>query len=152
MLNGDYFAAALFQIGRKYLNFDLEKSCYPDSWRSMSVDEEALLEDLFRSGVYGSSSVTRMHSSNITLDAVAENRRQGRGKASVWGSVFPSAQKLEARFPYLKGRPWLLPLAWTQRLLRYGREVKSGHSGDVLESVQIGTKRVELLRQYGVIK
>jgi hypothetical protein len=148
-VNGGYFAAAIFEIGQQYLNFDPDYCGYPASWRSMSVDVEPLLQDLLCSGVYGSSSVTRMHSSNITLDAVADNLHQGRGRASIFGSVFPSAKKLEARFPYLRGRHWLVPFAWAQRLLQYCTETKSS---DVIESVQIGSQRVELLRQYGVIK
>jgi hypothetical protein len=52
----------------------------------------------------------------------------------------------------LRKHPWLLPVAWTHRILNYGKEIKSNGTGTVLESVQIGNKRVELLRQYGVIK
>lgn len=149
-VNGLYFAAAVFKIGQKFLTFDPELAAYPESWHSLAVDEMDMLEDLLSGGIYGGSSATRLHSSNITLDAVSANSKQGRGKASIWGSVFPSAAKLEARYPYLKEHPWMLPLAWGDRLLTYHKETKS--SSTALESVKLGTKRVELLRQYGVIR
>lgn len=151
-IDGAYFAAAVFRIGTKYLGFDQELACYPECWQSMALDETEMLQDLLSSGIYGSSSVNRMHSSNMTLDAVAASRKQGSARASVWGSVFPSAAKLEARYPYLKNNSWLLPVAWCQRLLQFGKETVSHSKTNALDAVKVGAKRVELLRQYGVIK
>ena len=151
-IHATYFAASVFQIGSKYLNFDNTHTLLPACWTSLSLDESDMLEDLLAGGVYGSSSVSRMHSSNMTLNAVSSSRKQGRGKVSIFSSVFPSAAKLEARFPYLKEHPWMLPAAWCQRLVQYGRETAAGGSDQALEAVKIGAKRVELLRQYGVIK
>ena len=31
-IHGEFFAAALFQIGRKYLVFDEKKACFPEEW------------------------------------------------------------------------------------------------------------------------
>lgn len=151
-VNGVYFAAAMLRIGEHYLNLDPELAAYPECWSALSLDESDMLEDLLSGGVYGSSSASRMHSSNMTLDAVAANGKQGSGKASIWGSVFPSSAKLEARYPYLKDHPWMLPAAWCQRLLQYHKEVKQSSNNGALEAVKIGAKRIELLRQYGVIK
>jgi hypothetical protein len=146
------FAATIFRIGEKHFGFDKEKACYPHEWSSLQIDETNMLNDLFSSGIYGSSSVGRVHSSNITLDAVAANKKDKLAKPSVLGSVFPSSDKLEASYPYLQKHPALLPVAWTQRIVRYVLDVQSGKTEGAAESIKIGNQRVDLLRQYGVIK
>ena len=37
-IHAELFAAALFQIGRKYLVFDPEKACYPPEWNSLQEE------------------------------------------------------------------------------------------------------------------
>ena len=145
------FAAAVFEIGQRYLTFDWEKACYPVRWTEIAVDPQALLEDLLCSGIYGTVSITRAHSSNITLDAMRVDRGVG-SRTSVLRTVFPKAKQLSGQYPYLKKHPWLLPAAWTQRIFKYGKEMKVSGTQSAMESVQIGNRRVELLRQYGVIK
>ena len=63
-------------------------------------------------------------------------------------SLFPPVATLAGRFPYLKKAPWLLPLAWIQRILRYRQE----RPGASAEALKIGKERVELMRTYGIIK
>lgn len=100
-MNADKFAAALFQIGNKYLVFDPDKAAYPSIWRKIKVDEQPMLDDFLSSGIYGDSNMSRKHSSNITLDAVAA-QKQGRKKKSVMlSSVFPSVSSLSGRYPFL---------------------------------------------------
>ena len=70
-IRAEKFAVAIFEIGRNYLTFDMEKACYPTEWKSMNVDESMMLEDLLESGVYGDATMSRKHSSNITLQAVS---------------------------------------------------------------------------------
>lgn len=148
-IRAEKFAAAMFQIGEKYLTFDPEKACCPDMWKKITVDEEPMLEDLLDSGVFGSADANRLHSSNMTLGAV-EAQKQGREKHGVMRSLFPSAKALAGRYPYLKEHPALLPVAWGSRILTYGREAfRSG--ADAGESVRIGNKRVELLKEYDII-
>lgn len=148
-IRAEVFAAALFKIGRKHLGLDDAKACIPDDWRETEVDETDMLEDLLSGGVYGSASESRVHSSNITLDAVAADKRGKRAGASLKNSLFPSAKSLEGRYPYLKKHPYLLPAAWISRIVRYGRGAGNGKAA---EAVKIGSERVELLRKYRVIR
>lgn len=135
-IHADIFAAALFRIGEKHLGFDA-----PEVFSSIQIDETDLLLDLLDSGVYGNQDPDRLHSSNITLSAAA-------GKNSgLAASLFPSAKQLEGRYSYLKKCPWLLPLAWCSRIFRYSKE-----RSNATESMKIGNRRVELLKQYGIIK
>lgn len=146
------FAAALFRIGQMYLTFDPEQACYPAAWQAISVDETAMLEDMLASGIYGDASMSRKHSSNMTLDAVSADQRGKKAGQTVLKSLFPAPGKLERRYPYLKKHPYLVPAAWADRLLHYRKEIKTGADNQAMEAVRIGNRRIALLRQYGIIK
>lgn len=143
------FAAALFAIGKTYLGFSSEQARYPRCWEEIKVDPEPLLEDLLCGGIYGGSDRSRVHSSNMTLNAV-EADKKGK-KSSLLRTVFPPAQVLRGRFGWLRRHPWLLPGAWLCRIWGYLRETISRPAGSAAEVVRTGNKRVELLRQYDII-
>lgn len=149
-IHAEQFAAALFRIGQKYFTFDPEQACYPEPWRRIRVDETAMLEDMLASGIYGGASMSRKHSSNMTLDAVSAGKRGKKAKGTVLKSLFPAPGKLERRYPYLKKHPYLVPAAWADRILKYRKEI--GRDNQAMESVRIGNRRIELLRQYGIIQ
>lgn len=151
-IHAELFAAALFRIGEKYLTFDMERAHYPKSWQDVRVDETDMLMDLLDSGIYGNANMSRKHSSNMTLDAVAADKSGKKISNTVWKSLFPSAKKLEGRYPYLKKYPILLPVAWTDRILKYRKETSGVGGNDAAESVKIGNQRIELLKKYGIIK
>lgn len=134
-IHAEVFTAALFQIGEKYLGFQI-----PSIFGTIQTDETLLLDDLLDSGVYGNQDLDRLHSSNITLTAASGK------KGGFITSLFPPARQLEGRYPYLKEHPWLLPAAWCSRILRYSKEVTNA-----AESVKIGQARIALLKQYGII-
>lgn len=151
-IHAELFTAALFQIGRKYLTFNPDQACYPDEWRGIQVDEAPMLEDLLASGIYGGSNMSRKHSSNMTLNAVSAQKRGKKSGGNVLKTVFPSAKKLDSRFPYLKKHPYLLPIAWASRILKYRKESGSMSGNDAAESIKIGNQRIDLMRQYGIIQ
>lgn len=151
-IRAERFTAALLKIGQKYLNFDPSRASYPECWRKIEIDETALLMDLLESGIYGDASMSRRHSSNITLHAVSANKRGKNAGGSVLKTVFPSAKDLEGRFPYLKKQPYLLPAAWMSRILKYRKETGEGKKNNAAESIKIGNQRIQLLKQYGIIR
>lgn len=138
------FAAAAFRIARTYLGigFDL-----PAPWNS-DVDVEPLLHDALCGGVYGSNDYTRLHSSTVTLNAVKASRTGE--KSSVLRTVFPKRAYLERRYPYLKKRPYLLPVAWVQRIVHYAGE-RSGADNSASGSIKLAKERIELMKLYGII-
>ena len=151
-IRADKFAAAMFQIGSKYLVFDPEKACWPDVWQRIAVDEQPMLEDLLSAGIYGGADRNRQHSSTITLDAVAAQKQGRKAKNAVLASAFPPASKLECRYPYLKKHPDLLPIAWCSRLWTYSRETKSTQNSNAAEALKIGSERIELMKKYGILE
>lgn len=150
-IRADRFAAAVLRIAEKYLSFSRDRACCPPDWGDPEIDASALLEDLLSGGVYGGSSVSRMHSSNMTLDAVAARKRGVKARSPVRTSLFPSARKLQGKYPYLKKYPVLLPVAWCSRILKYSRETFTVEGNSASDAVRIGKSRIALLREYGII-
>ena len=150
-IHAEKFTAALFKIAKKYLNFDEEKACYPDAWQEIAVEEEELLLDLLGGGIYGGSSMSRKHSSNMTLDAVAARNRGEASGGSLKAALFPTAKKLEGKYTYLKKQPYLLPVAWGERLVKYCGEVGKSDKNRAMDAVKIGNQRIELLKKYGIL-
>ncbi len=151
-IRAEHFVAALLRIGEEYLTLDVQKAGCPRDWMEMDVDVQAMLEDLLDAGVYGDGSMSRKHSSTITLNAVSASKQGKEERASLLKTVFPAAKALEGRFPYLKKRPWLLPAAWITRILHYRRETSRTRDNDALSAMKIGSERVELLRKFKVIR
>lgn len=124
----------------------------PRPWDG-SIDVEPLLHDSLCGGVYGSNDLTRLHSSTVTLNAVKASRTGG--KNSVLSTVFPKREYLERRYPYLKKRPYLLPVAWVQRLAHYASEKQSGADNSASGSIKPGKRADradEAVWNYGLIK
>ena len=139
------FAAAAFRIARDYLGIDFD---LPTPWDA-SIDVEPLLHDTLCGGVYGSNDLTRLHSSTVTLNAVKASRT-GEKSGVLW-TVFPKRAYLERRYPYLKKRPYLLPVAWVQRIAHYASEKKAGTDNSASGSIKLAKERIELMKQYDIM-
>ena len=141
-IRADKFTAAIFAMGRKHLGIDI-------GFFDSSVDEMPMLLDLLDSGIYGGATMSRVHSSSITLKAVSAGKSAGSRANSLLVSLFPNAGALEGRYPYLKKYPWLLPAAWTSRMAGYLKETRTHNSPT--EALKIGNERVELLKYYQIL-
>lgn len=139
------FAAAAFCIAGDYLGIEFD---LPAPWDG-SIDVEPLLHDTLCGGVYGSNDLTRLHSSTVTLNAVKASRTGE--KSSVLSTVFPKREYPERRYPYLKKRPYLLPVAWMQRIAHYASEKQSGTDNSASGSIKLGKERIELMKRYGIM-
>ena len=139
------FAAAAFRIARDYLGIEFD---LPAPWDA-SIDVEPLLHDTLCGGVYGSNDLTRLHSSTVTLNAVKASRTGE--KSGVLRTVFPKREYLERRYPYLRKRPYLLPVAWAQRLAHYAGEKKTGADSSASGSIKLAKERIELMKQYDIM-
>lgn len=144
-LRAEKFAAALLKIAREHLTFSPEKACLSACWLQLEVNEKPLLSDILEGGVYGGATLSRKHSSTMTLKAASGSSK------GLCASLFPSAEALQGKYPYLKQHPVLLPVAWGSRILNYGREVLRRGDSSALDAVAIGNSRIQLLRVYGII-
>ena len=139
------FAAVAFRIARDDLGIEFD---LPTPWDG-SIDVEPLLHDTLCGGVYGSNDLTRLHSSTVTLNAVKASRT-GEKSGVLW-TVFPKREYLERRYPYLKKRPYLLPVAWAQRIAHYASEKQSGADNSASGSIKLAKERIELMKQYDIM-
>ena len=151
-IRAERFAGAIFAIGRRHLGLDVRQAAYPESWQALEVDEMPILLDLLSAGLYGDASMSRKHSSNITLDAMAAQKTGKKARGALLSSVFPSARQLKGRYPYLKKHPYLLPVAWGSRLLHYGAERRNTRQNNAADALKIGNKRLELMKFYGILE
>ena len=140
------FAAAAFQIARAYLGIAF---VLPAPWRD-DIDAVPLLHDTLCGGVYGSNDYTRLHSSTVTLNAVKASRTGERG--GVLRTVFPKRAHLARRYPYLKKKPYLLPVAWAQRIAHYASEKRASTDDSASGSLRLAKERIELMKRYGIIE
>jgi hypothetical protein len=86
----------------------------------------------------------------MTLNAV-EADKKGKYSSNVLRTIFPPAKLLDGRFPWLRRKPWLLPVAWLVRLVVYGKDLLTHSDSSAVAVIRVGSARVELLRTYEII-
>ncbi len=146
LVHAERFAAAQFGIAAQHLGCPLP---LPECWQDIGADTEPMLADMFSGGVYGSDSLTRLHTSTVTLNAIRKSRA---GESSgILRSIFPTREYMEGRFPYLRKHPALLPAAWAGRIFGYLKELGQDDSSSASGSLRLARERIELLKHYGVI-
>lgn len=147
------FTAALFEIGKQCLDFELTKPYELEKWQ-ISVDPNDLLRDLLDGGAFGDSSMARKHSSTITLDVAAKEKKGKKARFSLRKTLFPGRRELKEDYAYLQRFSFLLPIAWASRMFRYCKESKKykGTAGEAKKTLEIAKRRIELLKKYKIIK
>ncbi len=152
-LNYDTFALNLIEISLKYLGFNDDKITYPDNITSFDelknsqkyyINSESLINDILDAGVFGASTMDRKHTALMTLDAVEDKKKSNRLKV-----VFPNVNYLKDNYTYLQKYPILLPVAWGQRILSY---LKKNKTSSYINTMELGKQRIELLKEYKIIK
>lgn len=147
------FLINLFDIGDRYLGFNCSEIPLKDR-QLIVADSENLLVDMLDSGTFGKSSMGRIHSSKITMSAADKGFSEENKKVrlSVKSSLFPPKSYMKQKYQYLQKRSYLLPVAYCHRIIRYlkQRKTQSRYSKEI-DSIAMGKKRMELMRQYGVL-
>lgn len=146
------FTASILQIGIRYLTLDPQQARIPSSWLSLPADCEPMLDDLLSGSVFGAADASRQHSATITLNAVAANQKGKSTSPNIFRSIFPPAHSLSGKYPYLNRHPYLVPIAWAQRIFSYSKELQASRGKAASKAIQIGAQRVELLKKYEIIQ
>lgn len=143
--------ADMVALGNEYLGFSLPEQ------GSLTCPEE-LLEDMLRMGTFGNSTKVDTTAWTLVGNAVQEadngekkNEQNGRMK-SILRYLFPSWRTWKTWRPYLKDKPWMLPVEWRRRVGRYLRKETPTHNlSEINESYDIAEQRLKLLRKYKAI-
>lgn len=136
-------------LGNKYLGFNLPE-------KNESTCPEELLDDMLRMGTFGNSTKADTTAWTMVGSAVQEandgkDSKSGRVKSEI-RYLFPSWRTWKTWRPYLKDKPWMLPIEWIKRAGRYLRKETPTHNlSEINESYSIAERRLKLLRKYKVI-
>ena len=80
----------------------------------------------------------------------------GTQSSALMKRVFYSRAEMEDRFPWCKGKPWLLPIAWLARAFRavknHGKLILQWGKGTGEVSKNEVTEQQEKLRRFGISK
>ncbi len=129
----------ILQIGKTYWGFDFENVF------GVSFPEK-LLEDMFNSGAYGNETNEQIGSKVKVMAALDSG-----GKTNRLKMLFPSLHSMREFYTVLYDHPYLLPIMWVVRFVRYFVRSKNGETYNVLKSEKIADKKIQLLRDYKII-
>lgn len=138
-LGGARFTAAILDACCRIFGMRI-----PEGWEP--EDSTDLIEDALEGGVFGHSTEDRIHSASITA-------ADGTGHNTVYGlfrAIFPSREAMEINYPWVSRSRLLLPVGWGVRLFRYAGKIGKGSSP--LRSIEIGKRRLRLLKKYDVFQ
>lgn len=144
-INWHIIGANIIKICEEYLGLEHGAITIPPDICSVYLDFMPLLEDVLDAGVFGSSNADRVHSVLVT-----RHEKSAHGLKFVLHSSFPKRKDIEKTFTYLQKAPFLLPVAWLQRAIRYLAHVIVG-SASASRSIELGNERLQLLTRYGIV-
>lgn len=124
-------------IGKNALGFE--------TYFPKDTDTTEILNDILTGGIYGNTDPVRLHSSKLTLCAV-DGRKHG-----VVSALFPPYKTIKSSYTYVDKYPFLLPAAYVQRILSYTVKEKKNIKKNSSASLEIGSKRISMLKQYKII-
>lgn len=143
------FAMNLLHIGITYLGFSWEDLGFkqPDD---VQLDSMALLDDMMDGGIFGKSNSNRMHSANITLNAM--EKEKANAASGIFASLFPGKEYIRENYSYAKKHRILIPAAYIHRIIKYVFQKNEQKDHEGKSSAQIGMERVKLLEKYELME
>ena len=134
---------AIVNIIHNYFHVEPKKLHVPPSVVDPALDPDPLLEDMLTGGVYGHATRERLHASTL-LSANFDSRT---GKL---GMLFPGRRRLVEGYPYVSKHPYLLPVAWMHRAVRFLGKMHRRGMTDTAAGFKTGHKRLKLLKKYDI--
>ena len=114
-----------------------------------------IILDAFASGLLGADS-EGVISKQMTewLEHLAEKPGFVEQQTAQWSEAINLKRKpINAdSYTYLKKYPFLLPAAWISRIGKYLIESQGTEHNDAMESIEIGNKRIDLMKKYKIIQ
>ena len=130
----DSFWMDILYIGKQYLGLT-------DEIPEFTCCPEELLQDMICVGVFGKEGKTDHVAARVNLGAQDGSNR-------LLKALFPSKAVLVAGRPYLADKPWLLPVAWVERwikFLKYARKDVWKISHEIMKK---SSARMEIIKKY----
>jgi len=151
-LGYDTLLVNILQVAIDYLGLDERKIVYFNDKCKYYIETDNLIQDIMEGGIYGTSTQARLNSANMSLNAL--NKKSKLKIKSNIAAIFPKAENLKGRYKYLEKYPVLLPVAWGSRILTYSKErgSLSNVGATAKETIEVGNRRIDLLKEYKLIK
>ena len=140
------FLSDMIHIGNAYLGFELEpleEAKCPDE----------LLEDMVLCGVFGNETEAQRAAERTVKFSTGNYLKKKKVNSFVmlWKTIFPNREYLLDNSPELEKKPWLLPVAWVKRWLRFLKRSRKSEGNLAAESMQISQRRMKLLKKYDLV-
>lgn len=139
-VRADAFLRDIQWIGTQLLGFPAEES-------AQDCGSRDLVDDLMETGIFGGSSRTDCFAANISLPASAVGTTDRKVRGLLIGA-FPGRSRLMERYPCLEEKPWLLPVVWARRFVKFGRYAGKNTVEVIREILNKTEKRAEILKKY----
>jgi hypothetical protein len=108
------FASSMLQLCRNYLGTDIGKMIPMLHDRNEERFLGTMMSEIIRGGVFGKDCESRVMETNI-LKLIAGT---GLKRTSLVRAIFPCAERMGARYSYVRRNRMLLPLGWLHRIIR----------------------------------
>lgn len=137
-----HFFSDLIHIGNQYLGFHFtapeEEHCV-----------EELLEDLMENGIFGNTTQAQIMARSMTNAALEKGNRKE--TPNLMRAIFPNKSYLISGYPELVEHPWLLPVCWAKRWIRFLRD-KTRYRGNLVgDSIEISSRKINFLKKYDIM-
>ncbi|MFR8317352.1 MAG: nucleotidyltransferase family protein [Catenibacillus sp.] len=99
------------------------------------------IRDCLEGGIYGKSSMDRIYGGTMLRERL-KNPDMSKGGA-MWRRIFVPTEYAQVHYPFVKERPYLLPIAWVIRFIKYICRMRKNRMS-LLLPVKTGSKRFEL--------
>lgn len=130
----------ILHIGNQYLGLCEEKPeniCCP----------EELLQDILCGGVFGGQEKSDFVTASVTL-ALKKGTQRYEKLYTLFRAAFSTKELLTSAYPYLHEKPWLFPMVWVRRWIRYIQFAGKDVWKISVEVLNKSTKRMEFIKKY----
>lgn len=130
----------ILYIGNQYLGLCEEKpenTCCP----------EELLQDILCGGVFGGQEKSDFVTASVTL-ALKKGTQRYERLYTLFRAAFSTKELLMSAYPYLHEKPWLFPMVWVRRWIRYIQFAGKDVWKISVEVLNKSTKRMEFIKKY----
>ncbi len=139
------FFSDIMYIGNKYMGFDHRPFCSENC-------PEDMLNDMMQSGVFGIETQEQRTAINMTQAAISGGKASSIGRLkTLFRTIFPSRRQMIDVHPELLEKPYLTPVRWVQRWIRFLKHNKVAGRSLAAKSMEISNRRIKLLKKYKVI-
>lgn len=140
------FYCDCMEIGKRYLGFEVPNGKY--------YRPKELLEDILYSGAFGNDTKEKLLASRMTSMAVISGADSSLLRR-IMIFLFPPKESFMMFRPELMTKPYLLPLEWIRRWIRFIKKylLRNPQKEMVIKSsLHRGKRRIRLLQKYGILR